>query len=168
MPLDLQALNSSSSSSVATSSSNGTAGLSQVLLGHLSSYQGMGQVRPPALVCCQLVACHLRLLSPAPLAVLPCHLLPRAIACLKLSIPLHAAPLCPPHQLWPSPPRLLCQHPCTPFACLLLSPVQASVQCRAGCSCNSTTIDGHWRKQASLQVMHSFMVRWQGSWRGLL
>eukprot|EP00887_Chlorella_sp_A99_P000470 scaffold17.g470.t1 len=35
---------------------------------------------------------------------------------------------------------------------------QARVECLSGCACNASTLDGHWQKSASLQVMHAIQV----------
>lgn len=36
---------------------------------------------------------------------------------------------------------------------------QAEVECVSGCECETTVLDGWWERHASLQVMHTVMVR---------
>lgn len=36
---------------------------------------------------------------------------------------------------------------------------RARVQCVSGCKCEESVLDGWWERHASLQVMHTIMVR---------
>lgn len=39
---------------------------------------------------------------------------------------------------------------------------KAEVECISGCECETTVLDGWWERHASLQVMHTVMVRASG------
>jgi hypothetical protein len=39
---------------------------------------------------------------------------------------------------------------------------KARVQCVSGCECKESVLDGWWERHASLQVMHTVMVRPRG------